>query len=136
MRKKIHELKNSITQNNQRFVTIKLIFFKLGNIFNVININQINWKRKIVTKNEFRKARIFTNTKTSIKFIVNINYVKQHRISTIELDKHIKIEFVDEFFDVNVTHAVKVKFMINEHKKQMWAFVIEISNFDIILDVL
>ena len=133
MRKKIRELKKIIEQNISRFVTIKLISFLLNNIFIVFNERQMNWIVKIIVKHVTIKTLTLINFDVSIRVHINRKYVKQHKLFIVEFTKFIKLKLINEFFVKNITHATKIDLMIDDYYKQLWIFVIDCENFDIIL---
>ena len=134
MRKKIREFENFASQNTQRFVSIKLISSSLNDISNIINDRQLNWKIKIVTKNENKKIKCLTNINASFSSFIKKIFVKQHNIFQIKLTQFINLKLINDSFVKQITHAIKIKIIFEKHKKQLWNLVIDIFDYDIIFD--
>ena len=94
----------------------------------------MNWNVKIIVKHNTIKTLILIDFDVSIRIYVNRKYVKQHKLFTIEFTKFIKLKFVNEFFVKNITHVAKIELLFNDHHEQLWIFVIDCENFDIIFE--
>ena len=72
-----------------------ILIFNHIDLIQLINERQLNFIIKAHVQAETSKAEILIDIKISEKSFVNINFVKNHKFSTIELRKSIKIRLID-----------------------------------------
>ena len=75
-------------------------------IFFSINDRQLIFDEKIQISYEQQKTMIFIDIDVSIIKFVNVNFVKQHKLTSIFLMKFMKLRLIDDNLISNITHAI------------------------------
>ena len=84
---------------------VKLIFNHID-LTQLVNERQLNFIVKAHVQVEAIKVEILIDTRIFDKSFVNINFVKKHKFSIIELRKSIRLRLIDNKSMLNITHMI------------------------------
>lgn len=79
----------------------------------------MDWNVKVAVKHGTIKALTLIDFGVSARAHVDRKYVKQHKLSTAELTKSIKLKLANGFFVKDITHAAKIELLLNDHHAQL-----------------
>ena len=100
-----------------------------------INDQQLNFKAKVHLRTTTIKIMILIDTNAFERSFVNVNFVKQHKLFTIELRKSIKLRLTNNKSIFNITHMTQVRFSLDTHIDEIWYLVTKLERYSLILDM-
>ena len=97
---------------------VKLTFNHID-LTQFVNERQLNFIVRAHVQAKAIKAEILIDIEIFAKSFVNINFVKKHKLSTIELRKSIKFRLIDNKSMLNITHMTQLKFSLEIHTNEI-----------------
>ena len=113
---------------------IKLIFNHID-LIQLVNERQLNFIIKAHVQVEAIKVEILTDTRIFEKSFVNINFVKKHKLSIIELRKSIRLRLIENKSMLNIIHMIQFKFSLETHINEIWYLVTKLEKYFLILNM-
>ena len=113
---------------------VKLTFNHID-LTQLVNERQLNFIVKAHVQAEAIKVEILIDTKVFAKSFVNINFVKKHKLSIIELRKSIRFRLIDNKSIFNIIHMIQLKFNLEIHTNEIWCLVTKLEKYFFILDM-
>ena len=113
---------------------VKLTFNHID-LTQLVNERQLNFIVKAHVQVEAIKVEILINTRIFNKSFMNINFVKKHKFSTIELRNSIKLRLIDNKSTLNITHMSQLKFSLETHMNEIWCLVTKLEKYFLILSM-
>ena len=105
-------------EKNVSLAKIKLTFNHID-LTQLVNERQLNFIVRAHVQVEAIKVEILIDTRTFEKSFVNINFVKKHKFSTIELRKSIRLRLIDNKSMLNIIHMIQLKFSLETHTNEI-----------------
>jgi len=113
-------------------VKLSLIRIQMEQNVSLIFGQQFDFIVKVYVSGGKVKAEFLSDTGASAKNFVDKNFVIQHKLLSIELTLSVKFRLADNNLVSNITYMACLDFSLDSYKKQTWALITDLGNYDII----
>ena len=77
----------------------------------------------------------YTNTKTSVKYFIDIKFTKYYKLFLVALTKLFKLRLANNIIVEIITYAIRIILFFEKYLEELFYLVILLVKFDIILDI-
>lgn len=94
---------------------------------------QLDLEGRIITRTGPVKASGLVDSGAGAKSFVDDSCVRRNKLHTVALQRPIRLRLADNKRAPDVTHAAKVRLVLDGHKEELWCLVTKLGKFNFIL---